>query len=65
MHDVEQQQTTWREMLAPMPQGAHLIRYYGPYSTKARGMRRKAAEAAEEAPTAPKPRRSRAAKKEG
>jgi hypothetical protein len=28
------------------PKGAHLIRYYGWYSNKARGMRRKAAEAA-------------------
>ena len=31
------------------PKGAHLIRYYGWYSNKARGMRRKAAEAAEQA----------------
>ena len=35
------------------PKGAHLIRYYGWYSNKARGMRRKAAtEAAAEQPTA-------------
>ncbi len=31
------------------PKGSHLIRYYGWYSNKARGMRRKAAEAAEQA----------------
>jgi len=51
------------------PKGAHLIRYYGWYSNKARGMRRKAAEAAgaAEQPTtasavdaAPVPVRSRA-----
>ncbi len=45
------------------PQGAHLIRYYGWYSNKARGMRRKAAEAAATAsgePAAPAPARSRA-----
>ena len=46
------------------PQGSHLIRYYGFYSSKARGMRRKAveAEAAEpgggEAAEAPTPSRS-------
>ena len=44
------------------PKGSHLIRYYGFYSNKARGMRRKAAEAAEqaggEAPEAPTPSRS-------
>ena len=35
------------------PQGAHLIRYYGWYSNKSRGMRKKAAaEAAAESPTA-------------
>jgi hypothetical protein len=31
------------------PKGSHLIRYYGWYSNKARGMRRKAAEGAEQA----------------
>jgi len=31
------------------PKGAHLIRYYGWYSNKVRGMRRKAAEVAEQA----------------
>ena len=31
------------------PKGSHLIRYYGWYSNKARGMRRKAAKAAEQA----------------
>ena len=43
--------------------GAHLIRYYGWYSNKARGMRRKAAEASATAsgePAAPAPARSRA-----
>jgi hypothetical protein len=40
------------------PKGAHLIRYYGWYSNKARGMRSKAAAAAE--PAAPAPPRSRA-----
>lgn len=35
------------------PKGSHLIRYYGWYSNKARGMRRKAAEAAEQAAAAP------------
>ncbi len=30
------------------PKGSHLIRYYGWYSNKSRGMRRKAAEAAEQ-----------------
>jgi hypothetical protein len=45
------------------PKGAHLIRYYGWYSNKARGMRRKQAEAAATAlgePAAPAPPRSRA-----
>jgi hypothetical protein len=49
------------------PQGAHLIRYYGWYSNKARGMRRKDAEAAAEqwagsssGETAAVPARSRA-----
>ena len=45
------------------PKGAHLIRYYGWYSNKARGMRRKAAEASATAsgePAAPAPARSRA-----
>ena len=45
------------------PQGAHLIRYYGWYSNKARGMRRKQAEAVATAsgePAAPAPPRSRA-----
>jgi hypothetical protein len=45
------------------PQGAHLIRYYGWYSNKARGLRRKRAEAAATAsgePAAPAPARSRA-----
>ena len=45
------------------PKGAHLIRYYGWYSNKARGMRRKQAEAAATAsgePAAPAPARSRA-----
>ena len=32
------------------PQGAHLIRYYGWYSNKARGLRRKQAEVAAAAP---------------
>jgi hypothetical protein len=46
------------------PKGAHLIRYYGFYSNKARGMRRKAAEAAAAADSpaeaTPVPPRSRA-----
>jgi hypothetical protein len=45
------------------PKGAHLIRYYGWYSNKARGMRRKQAEASATAsgePAAPAPTRSRA-----
>jgi hypothetical protein len=44
------------------PQGAHLIRYYGWYSNKARGLRRKQAEVAATAsgePAAPAPARSR------
>jgi hypothetical protein len=44
------------------PKGAHLIRYYGWYSNKARGMRRKAAEAVAAATgdqAAPLPARSR------
>jgi hypothetical protein len=45
---------------APIPpKGAHLIRYYGWYSNKARGMRSKAAEAAA-AEAAPAPPRRRA-----
>jgi hypothetical protein len=46
------------------PKGAHLIRYYGWYSNKARGMRRKAASEAAAQPGAsanagPLPARSR------
>ena len=35
------------------PKGAHLVRYYGWYSNKARGMRRKAAEAQQAATSPP------------
>jgi len=49
---------------APIPpKGAHLIRYYGWYSNKARGLRRKQAETAATAsgePAAPAPARRRA-----
>ena len=41
------------------PQGAHLIRYYGWYSNKARGLRRKLAEAAAATPPGTSARRGR------
>ena len=51
---LDRLRAAWREAVLALylaeftqhipPKGAHLIRYYGWYSNKARGMRRKAAE---------------------
>ena len=64
--DMDRLQAAWQEAVFALylaeftqhipPKGAHLIRYYGWYSNKARGMRRMAAEAAA---TTPLPVRSR------